>query len=133
MLRKLALGCVLIAVAGCGTIGGTRTVQTPQAEPLPARYVVFFTPRTADLAVEAQVIVREAAKAAEERKPSKIEIAVPPKVPGGPDVVEDRYTAIQNIIAATGADPKLYSRVVLSADGVNLPGGNDRAEIRLIP
>jgi hypothetical protein len=131
MFRKLLSGCVLIFAAGCSTFHGTPPAA-PQAA-LPDHYVVFFAPRTAQLASEAQAIVRRAAEAVQERKPSKIEIAVPPKVPGGPDVVEGRYTAIQNIIASTGADPNLYSRVVLLPDGINLPGGSDRAEIWLIP
>ncbi len=110
--------------------GPQQAVQT--ALP-PDRYVVFFQPKTSELAVEAQAIVRQAAAGAHQRKTSKIEIAVPPSVPGGPDVVESRYTAIQNIFAATGAAPGLYSRAVLSTDAVALPGGTDRAEIRLLP
>lgn len=134
MLRRLLAGLALILVAGCGTF---RTA--PDAVPAAAEaampldhYVVFFAPRTAQLAIDAQEIVREAAAAAKLRKASKIEIAVPPAVPGGTDVVEDRYTAIQNIISASGADPGLYRHVVLSSDAMALPGGVDRAEIRLI-
>jgi hypothetical protein len=130
MLRKLLFGCVLMIVTGCSTLRGT---PPPQAALPPDRYVVFFAPRTAQLAGEAQDIVRQAATAVRQRKPSKIEIAVPPKVPGGPDVVESRYTAIQNIISASGTDSSLYSRAVLSSDGISVPGGSDRAEIRLIP
>jgi hypothetical protein len=94
--------------------------------------VVFFQPRTSELASDAQAIVRQAAMAAQQRKASKIEIAVPPAVPGGPNVVEGRYTAIQNIISASGANPGVYSRAVLSQNATTLAGGNDRAEIRLV-
>lgn len=125
MLRRFVAGVVLILLAGCGTFRA--------AAPLPPdHYVVFFAPRTAQLASDAQEIVREAAAAAKLRKASRIEIAVPPAVPGGSNVVEDRYTAIQNIISASGGAPGLYIRVVLTSDAMALPGGGDRAEIRLL-
>lgn len=136
MLRKVVIGLVLLIAAGCGTFRGGPAPMAPAAvqAPLPPdRYVVFFTPRTSDLAAEAQTIVRQAAAAAKIRKASRIDIAVPARVPGGPNIVESRYTAIQNIISATGADPGLYSRVELSSGALALPGGVDRCEIRLIP
>jgi hypothetical protein len=135
-MRRLAIALLLVFVAGCTMMRGMGTGPAPQQAqvPLPPdHYVVFFQPKTSQLAAEAQAIVRQAALAAQQRKASKIEIAVPPAVPGGADVVESRYTAIQNIIASTGAAPGLYSRVTLSADAVAVPGGTDRAEIRLIP
>lgn len=134
MLRRFLASAVLILLAGCGTFrAATDSVAVaPQAPMPPDHYVVFFAPRTAQLAIDAQEIVREAAAAAKLRKASKIEIAVPRAVPGGTNVVEDRYTAIQNIISATGTDPGLYKHVVLSTDATTLPGGVDRAEIRLI-
>ena len=132
MFRKAVICVALILVAGCNTMKAPAPPPQPQVV-LPDRFVVFFQPQTARLAAEALAIVRQAADAAQKRKPSKIEIAVPPKIAGGPDVVEGRYTAIQNIFAAAGSDPALYSHVMLSSDGLNLPGGNDRAEIRLIP
>ena len=134
MLRKVLAGLAVIVLAGCGTFhGGINSASLAPAAPMPPdHYVVFFAPRTAQLAVDAQEIVREAAAAAKLRKASKIEIAVPPAVPGGSNVVEDRYTAIQNIISAAGMDPGLYKHVVLSSDAMVLPGGVDRAEIRLI-
>ena len=124
-MRKLLFCLALIAAAGCST------VRAPAPQP-PDRYVVFFQPRTSELAADAQAIVRQAAMAAQQRKASKIEIAVPPAVPGGPDVVEGRYTAIQNIISASGGASGAYSRAVLSQTAVSLPGGDDRAEIRLV-
>jgi hypothetical protein len=130
-MRKLLICLALVATTGCSTFHGPAP-QPAQAVLPPDHYVVFFQPRTSELAVEAQAIVRQAAMAAHQRKASKIEIAVPPAVPGGPNVVEGRYTAIQNIIAASGADPGVYARVVLSQNAVTLPGGNDRAEIRLV-
>lgn len=134
MLRKLLAGVVVILLAGCSTFraGSDSAVPAPQASLPPDHYVVFFAPRTAQLAIDAQEIVREAAAAAKLRKASKIEIAVPPAVPGGTNVVEDRYTAIQNIISAAGTDPGLYTHAVLTTDAMALPGGVDRAEIRLI-
>lgn len=135
-MRRFLAGLVLIALAGCGTFraetGPVFTAPAPVQAALPDHYVVFFAPRTAQLASDAQEIVREAAAAAKLRKASTIEIAVPPAVPGGANVVEDRYTAIQNIISASGATPGLYMRVVLTSDAMALPGGGDRAEIRLI-
>lgn len=134
MLRRFLAGVVVILLAGCGTFraASNSVPAAPQAPMPPDHYVVFFAPRTAQLAVDAQEIVREAAAAAKLRKASTIEIAVPHIVPGGANVVEDRYTAIQNIISATGTDPGLYRHVVLSGDAMALPGGVDRAEIRLI-
>jgi hypothetical protein len=129
MFRKAVICVVLLLVAGCTAM----MAPAPKQAALPDRYVVFFQPQTARLATEALAIVQRAADTAQKRKPSKIEIAVPPKIAGGPDVVEGRYTAIQNIFAASGANPALYSHVVLAPDGIDLPGGNDRAEIRLIP
>lgn len=133
MLRRFLAGVVLILLAGCGTFrGATDALPAAPASLPPDHYVVFFAPRTAQLATDAQEIVREAAAAAKLRKASKIEIAVPPAVPGGANVVEDRYTAIQNIISASGGTPGLYQHVVLTSDAMALPGGVDRAEIRLI-
>jgi len=132
-MRRLAIAFFLILTAGCSMMRGAGPAVRSAAPAPPDHYVVFFQPRTSELAQEAQAIVRQAAVAAQQRKPSKIEIAVPPSVPGGANVIESRYTAIQNIFASAGAAPGLYSRVVLSADAVALPGGTDRAEIRLIP
>lgn len=56
------------------------------------------------------MVVREAARAAQKRKPKKIEIAIPPAVQGGTDVIEGRSTAIQNIISTTEIDPKASPR-----------------------
>jgi hypothetical protein len=134
-LRRFLAGVVLILLAGCGTFrAATDAVPaTPALASLPPdHYVVFFAPHTAQLATDAQEIVRAAAAAAKLRKASKIEIAVPAAVPGAANVVEARYTAIQNIISASGAAPALYQRVMLTTDATTLPGGVDRAEIRLI-
>jgi hypothetical protein len=130
-MRKLLICLALIVTAGCSTFRGPAP-QPAQAVLPPDHYVVFFQPRTSELAVEAQAIVRQAAMAAQQRKASKIEIAVPPAVPGGPNVVEGRYTAIQNIISASGANPGVYTRSVLSQNAAALPGGTDRAEITLV-
>jgi len=127
-MRKLLICLALIGTAGCTTLRG----PAPQAALPPDHYVVFFQPKTSELAMDAQAIVRQAAMAAQQRKASKIEIAVPPAVPGGPNVVEGRYTAIQNIISASGVAPGAYARAVLSQDAIALAGGNDRAEIRLV-
>lgn len=132
MVRRFLAGAVVILLAGCGTLRPvTDTASLAPAPMPPDHYVVFFAPRTAQLAIDAQEIVREAAAAAKLRKASMIEIAVPPAVPGGASVVEERYTAIQNIISAAGTSG-LYKRVVLTSDAMTLPGAVDRAEIRLI-
>ena len=134
-MRRLLFCFALIVTAGCSTL---RPTAPPAAQPAaqavlpPDRYVVFFEPRTSELASDAQAIIRQAAMAAQTRKASKIEIAIPAAVAGGPNVAEGRYTAIQNIISASGADPGIYSHAVLSQSAVSLPGGNDRAEIRLV-
>ena len=130
MPRPFILSIVLILACACSTFRGAP--QPAAVASAPDRYVVFFSPRTAELGMDAQSVVRLAALAAQKRKASRIEIAVPPEAPRSSDLVEGRYTAIQNIISATGIDAKLYARAVLSADAMVLPGANDRAEIRLI-
>lgn len=99
----------------------------------PDVYPVFFVPRTSDLTPEAQQIVRQAAANAQRRKLSKIEIAMPATPPGGAQLAEGRYTAIQNIISATGVDTKLFAHAALSMSAAAVAGGTDRAEIRFVP
>ena len=123
MSRIIAICVVLVLASACSTFRASG----------PDRYVVFFSPRTAQLTPEAQQVVRQAAVAAQKRKASEVEIAVPPEAPSSSNLVEGRYTAIQNIFSATGIDAKHYARAVLSADATTVPGGNDRAEIRLVP
>jgi hypothetical protein len=123
MQRLILASFLLFMVSACAVFGPTG----------PDVYPVFFVPRTSDLTPEAQQIVRQAAANAQRRKLSKIEIAVPPPPAGGAQLAEGRYTAIQNIISATGIDTKLFSRAPLSMSATALAGGTDRAEIRFVP
>jgi hypothetical protein len=135
MFRKLLIVSALMAASASISLTTDVLVTSARAAPVPQkpdRYVVFFAPGTAHLTAEAQEIVRKAAEAAQERTTTRIEIALPPAIAGGADMVDGRYTAIQNIFAASGADPTLYGRAVLMKDAIDLRGGNDRAEIRLI-
>ena len=96
-------------------------------------FVLFFNPGTAQLSPEAQQIVMQAAANARAARASKIVIAIPPDTPGGMRLVEGRRTAVENILSATGTDPKLYAAVPLAAvAGTAAQGAIDRAEIRLV-
>jgi hypothetical protein len=134
MLKNTLIGCVLMISAGCaGSSDAPIGSAANSVAPLPqAHYVVFFDPSGSKLDAEGRAIVREAAAAIGERRPSEIEIVVP-KAPGSADVAEARYVAIENIISSTGEGSPMRSRVVLASNGINLPGASDRAEIRLIP
>ncbi len=134
MLKNILIGCVGTIVAACaGSSDAPTGSAASQAALAPNHYVVFFAPKASRLDAEGQAVVHEAVAAIEQRRPSKIEIVVPTAVPAGPDVVEARYATIQNIISASGMDADMYSRVALASGGINLPGADDRAEIRLIP
>ena len=126
MFKTVVIGCALMMAQLAGASAQASAV-------VKERYLVFFAPRGTQLDPTGQEIVREAVAAMDERRPSKIEIVAPPKASGGADVVEARYTAIQNIISAFGVDAAICTRVKLTASATDLPGANDRAEIRLIP
>ena len=98
---------------------------------MPAVFAVFFVPGTTDLTTDAQEIVREAARSATEQRASKIDVAVPVDAPGV-SLTEGRFTAIQNVLSASGIDSGLLQRGSLSATAAMLPGAADRAEIRLV-
>lgn len=134
MLKRLAIGSVVMVMTGCAGAGApTGPAAISQAALPTGHYVVFFDPDASQLDAEGQAIVREAVAGIEDRRPSKIEIMVPAKAPGGDEMIQDRYATIQNIMLASGMDAAMDTRVVLASDGINLPGANDRAEIRLIP
>jgi hypothetical protein len=94
-------------------------------------FPVFFAANTAELPMDAQGIVRQAAANAKALKASRIEVAVPPDS-GGRTLTEGRFTAIQNLLSAAGVNPNLLARSTLSADAAKLPGAADRAEIKLV-
>jgi hypothetical protein len=123
MARMLIASVMLVALAGCAALRGP---------PAQSFFVVFFVPGTTQLAPEAQQIVRQAAAGARTQKVSKIQVAVPPDTPGGVQLVEGRFTAIENILSASGVDAKLYARTPLMTAGPNVPGAVNRAEIRLV-
>src|SRR5258707_12944691 len=125
-MSRIFVACLLaISLLGCSLLRG-----------MPAQdfFVLFFVPGTTQLAPEAQAIVRQAAANARAARVSKIVIAIPPDTPGGMPLVEGRRTAVENILSATGTDPKLYAAVPLAtAAGTAAQGAIDRAEIRLVP
>jgi hypothetical protein len=122
---------LLAALAGCQTMSSS--TSSMRLRPQQNLYIVFFTPGMIQLTPEAQDILRDAASAAMSRRVARIEVAVPPDVPGGRQLREGRFTAIQNLLSASGVRPGLYARAELSTDAVALPGAADRAEIRLLP
>lgn len=126
MRRGFIVLAILSVLAGCSTF--YRQSQGPQD-----LFIVFFVPGTVRLAPDAQEIVRQAAGTALDRKVSKIEIAIPRDAPGGVSLAEGRFTSIQNILSAAHVDEKVLARADASDDAASLPGGADRAEIRLSP
>ena len=123
MTRIFAACLLALSLLGCSLFRST---------PPQDFFVLFFNPGTAQLAPEAQQIVRQAAANARAARSSKIVIAIPPDTPGGMRLVEGRRTAVENILSAAGTDPKLYSAIPLAAAGPAPQGAMDRAEIRLV-
>ena len=132
MSNKTLIRLLMMFAVQCASTTGASTADAADSKvlSLPNNYVVFFEPKLSELDPAAQAIVRKAAVAIGEQRPSRIEIVVPAKVPGGRDVIDARRAAILKIISDSDVDA---SRVILSTDGLNLPGAADRAEIRLIP
>jgi len=114
---------MLVALAGCAALRGA---------PAQNFFVLFFVPGTSQLAPEAQQIVRQVAASAKAQKATKIQVSVPPDTPGGAQLVEGRFTAIENILSASGVDSKLYARAPLMTAGPDIAGAANRAEIRLV-
>jgi hypothetical protein len=123
MVRLLAVCLLVLSLPGCSLFRG----MPPQDF-----FVLFFNPSTSQLAPEAQQIVRQAAANARTLRARQIVIAIPANTPGGMQLVEGRRTAVENILSAAGTDPKLFSRVPLTAAGPAPQGALDRAEIRLV-
>jgi len=120
----------MVVVTILGLLAGCMTMPAPPKQTV---FAVFFVPGTIRLAPEAEQIVRQAAMIAATSKTSRIEVAVPLDTPGGMALREGRFTAIQNVLSASPANPMLFQRVPLSDAAANLPGGADRAEIHLVP
>ncbi len=134
MFNKILIGCVMMIVAGCaGNDAPAGSAATSRAPSMPDHYIVFFEPTASQLDSEGQAIVREAVAGIEERMPSKVEIVVPAKGAGEFEMAQSRYAAIRNLMSTSGMDAAMDSRVALASGGTNLPGADDRAEIRLIP
>ena len=95
-------------------------------------FIVFFVPGTVRLPPEGQDIVRQAADTAVAIRASRIQIAVPLDA-GANGLREARFTAIQNILSASGVSARVNAGAQLVAPAAMLPGASDRAEIRLIP
>ncbi len=125
MRRFLSLVAVAMLAANCQTMA-----------PAPAEtqdfFLVFFRPASAQLTEPAAEIVRQAARNALSQHVARVEISVPADAPGR-TLTEGRFTAIQNVLSASGVAPELLQRLSLMATGMQLPGGADRAEIRLVP
>lgn len=93
---------------------------------------MFFVPGTVRLPPEGQDIVRQAADTAVATRASRIQIAVPLDA-GTAGLREGRFTAIQNILSASGVPPRVNAGAQLVVPTAMIPAANDRAEIRLIP
>lgn len=127
IVRHLFVAVILLSfLAGC-TIFRVPMAPNPEHN----LFVLFFVPGTTRLTPEAEQIVRQAADSALKRPRSKIEVAIPTDTPGGVPLVEGRITAIQNILSAARVDLKRLAPAALSDDAARLPGGADRAEVRL--
>ena len=124
MRHTVVLVTILSLLTGC---------MSMREPPKQSFFVLFFVPGTIRLAPEAEQIVRQAAAIAASSKTAKIEVAVPADVPGGTTLREGRFTSIQNALVASQINPMLFTRVPLTEAAARLPGGADRAEIRLVP
>ncbi|HEY4263801.1 MAG TPA: hypothetical protein VGM72_00660, partial [Micropepsaceae bacterium] len=124
MRRTLVVVTLLSFLTGCTLL----RPNTMPAAPKQNLFVVFFVPGTSQLAREAEQIVRQAAGAALQSKMSKIEIAVPRDTPGGVPLVEERVTAIQNILSASHVEQKFLAPTVL-LETAQIPAAVDRAEL----
>jgi hypothetical protein len=120
----------VVVVTMLGLLAGCMSMPGPPKQSL---FLVFFIPGTVRLAPDAEQIVRQAAMIAASSKTSKIEVAVPVDTPGGMTLREGRFTAIQNVLASSNINPMLFTRAPVSDAAAKLPGGADRAEIRLLP
>ncbi len=126
MRRFLSLVAVAMLAAGCQTMAPKAPAENQDF------FLVFFRPASAQLTEPATEIVRQAARNALSQHVARVEISVPADAPGR-SLTEGRFTAIQNVLSASGVAPELLQRLSLSAMGMQLPGGADRAEIKLVP
>jgi hypothetical protein len=122
MRHPVVISLLVIALSGCGVLRETSNHDL---------FVMFFVSGSDQLSPEARRIVEQAAVSAKARKPSMIEIAVPPDAPGGVPLFEARVTAIENVLSVGGADPRRFVRRALSRAEVAIPGAGGRAEIRI--
>jgi len=126
----LSVIAVVLLTAGCQTVapGGMRPASPEATQDF---FLVFFRPASAQLTDAAEGIVRQAARNAQSLRAAGLEISVPADAPGKV-LTEERFTAIQNILSASGIDVRTLRRASLSAMATQLPGAADRAEIRLV-
>jgi hypothetical protein len=123
-MRRAALVLMLaVVLSNCSVF---------QQKPGQDFFGVFFVPGTTELSPDAQAIVRQAAQSAKDIHAARIDVALPPDAPGGADLTEGRFTAIQNILSASGIGAGVLQRASLSDAAAKLPGAADRAEIRLL-
>jgi type IV pilus biogenesis protein CpaD/CtpE len=133
MRRFLSVIAVTMLAAGCMQMRAPPEASAPVSQERAQEFfLVFFRPASAQLTEAAGDIVREVARNVQIMRAARVEISVPADAPGR-TLTEERFTAIQNILSASGVAPGLLQRVSLSAMAMQLPGGEDRAEIRLIP
>lgn len=95
-------------------------------------FLMFFVSGNVQLSPEARRIVEQAAVSAKAQKPSIIEIAVPPDVPGAAPLFDARVSAIENVLSAEGVDSKWFAHRPLSEAETAVPGASSRAEIRIV-
>ncbi|MGY9107580.1 MAG: hypothetical protein ACKVG0_13850, partial [Alphaproteobacteria bacterium] len=133
------LGVLLLAailpLGGCAGIGAVGSAP-PEVGEVPRNYIVFFAFNSAALDDTAQGVIPQAADDALQFQPTIIEIAgfsgEGPNARTGPQIANQRFTAVEEALVASGLDGALFERVDLM-DGANLSDvAIRRVEIRLV-
>jgi outer membrane protein OmpA-like peptidoglycan-associated protein len=129
---RLGLMVGLLALAGCKM----PMAQHPASVTMPAIYLVFFHPASADITPVGKQIVDQAAAKVKESKPSTVTIAGYTADVGDPDeklhMANQRIDAVRQALIADGVDPKLFLSIPLGPpDDSAGKTGDRRIEIRL--
>ncbi len=128
---KAGLIVGMLALAGCSMMGG----HQPAPVTMPALYLVFFHPASAEITPIGKEIVDQAAAKVKDSKPSTVTIAGYTANVGDPDdmqMANRRIEAVRQALIADGVDPKLFLSIPLGPPDPTVgKTGDRRIEIRL--
>jgi outer membrane protein OmpA-like peptidoglycan-associated protein len=124
----------ILPLGGCAGIGAVGDAP-PEIGGLPRNYIVFFAFNSAALDDTAQGVIAQAADDALQFQPAVIEIAgfsgEGPNARTGPQIANQRFTAVEEALAASGLDRALFERVDLMDEANHSDVAVRRVEIRL--